>query len=220
MNNDIKLISEPYKIVRENLESEIEQNDEQQRINDAIAKLPEHTQEIARDLKEYLSKGARRATFYYRSKDTGREGIYEVNLGISYNIAKEETMKKVRDYLEHLKQTDPTNPDIQVAEDILNPQKKKSPPKVDRKISLGHGITIQDTVKEPNVYRLYIYGYVEKAPEEIVPAEKQRTYSAKEQLQYKLGTKLSKFRMFILDPENIAGLTAKGGMIEFHKDEV
>jgi hypothetical protein len=53
--------------------------------------------------------------------------------------------------------------------------------------------------------------------DEVVPASKPKSFSSAEQLQYKLKTKLSKFRRFILDPENISGVTYKGGVMEFQK---
>jgi hypothetical protein len=141
-----------------------------------------------------------------------------------------------------LEESDPQNPDIQVADKILNPAPRKiSPESIDRKVNLGHGITIQDTAKEPGVYRLYVYAYVETDPEkdetgdvvrdfegkvvrsgrgsveEVVPPSKEKSISPAEQLQYKLKTKLSRFRRFILDPENISGVTASGGIIEFQQ---
>jgi hypothetical protein len=141
-----------------------------------------------------------------------------------------------------LEESDPENPDISVADKILNPTPRKtSTETIDRKVNLGHGITIQDTKVEPGVYRLYVYAYVETDPEkdesgnvirdfegnivrsakgnveEVIPASKPKSFSPAEQLQYKLKTKLSRFRRFILDPENISGVTASGGIIEFHK---
>lgn len=230
--DDITLLQEAYlSIYNESLTPE-----------EAIDKLPPEIQEIAKNLQQYLSRGARKASFYYRSKISGREGKYLVNLGVDYSTAKRESLETIKTYKQMLEESDPENPDIQTAENILNPKPRKvSPETIDRKVNLGHGITIQDTKKEPGVYRLYIYAYVETDPEkdesgnivrdfegnivrtgrgsveEVVPPTKEKTFSAAEQLQYKLKTKLSRFRRFILDPENISGVTASGGIIEFHR---
>jgi hypothetical protein len=232
MLNDIILLQEAYKsIYAEALSPE-----------EAISKLPENIQEIAKKLQEYLSRGARKASFYYRSKISNREGKYLVNLGVDYNTAKRESLETIKNYKDMLEESDPQNPDIQVADKILNPAPRKiSPESIDRKVNLGHGITIQDTAKEPGVYRLYVYAYVETDPEkdetgnvvrdfegkvvrsgrgsveEVVPPSKEKSISPAEQLQYKLKTKLSRFRRFILDPENISGVTASGGIIEFQQ---
>ena len=206
---------------------------------EALAKLSPHLQQIANDLLSYLSKGARKASFYYRSKISGREGKYYVDLGVDYGGAKRESHETIRNYIDMLKESDPENPDISVGEKILNPPESTRKPLVDRKINLGHGISIQDTVKEPSVYRLYIYAYmqndIEKNEEgkavkdfegnyvrssagkvdEVIPTAKPKSFSSAEELNYKLKTKLSRFRRFILDPENISGITYKGGIIEF-----
>jgi hypothetical protein len=208
---------------------------------EALEKLPEHTREIANALISYLSKGARKASFYYRSKLSGREGKYYVDLGVDYATAKKESHEQIKKYVEMLKESDPENPDIQVGEKILNPPPSNRKPSVDRKINIGHGISIQDTVKEPGVYRLYIYAYaqndIEKDDEgkavkdfegnyvrsasgkvdEVVPASKPKSFSSAEDLNYKLKTKLSRFRRFILNPENISGVTYNGGVLEFQK---
>lgn len=208
---------------------------------EALEKLPEHTREIANALISYLSKGARKASFYYRSKLSGREGKYYVDLGVDYATAKKESHEQIKKYVEMLKESDPENPDIQVGEKILNPPPSNRKPSVDRKINIGHGISIQDTVKEPGVYRLYIYAYVQNDIEkddegkavkdfegnyvrsaagkvdEVVPASKPKSFSSAEELNYKLKTKLSRFRRFILDPENISGVTYSGGVLEFQK---
>jgi hypothetical protein len=208
---------------------------------EALEKLPEHTREIANALISYLSKGARKASFYYRSKISGREGKYYVDLGVDYATAKKESHEQIKKYIEMLKESDPENPDIQVGEKILNPPPSNRKPSVDRKINIGHGISIQDTVKEPGVYRLYIYAYVQNDIEkdeegkavkdfegnyvrsaagkvdEVVPASKTKSFSSAEELNYKLKTKLSRFRRFILDPENISGVTYSGGVLEFQK---
>jgi hypothetical protein len=232
MKNDIISIQEAYRSIYNEALS----------VDEAISKLPPEIQEIATNLQEYLARGARKASFYYRSKLSGREGKYLVNLGVDYGAAKIESYEKIKQYKEMLEESDPENPDIAVAEGILNPKPRNvSPESIDRKVSLGHGITIQDTKKEPNVYRLYIYAYVETDPEkdesgntvrdfegkvvrsgrgsveEVVPPTKAKSFSSAEQLQYKLKTKLSRFRRFILDPENISGVTASGGIIEFHQ---
>jgi len=207
----------------------------------ALDKLSPHLQDIANQLLDYLSEGARKASFYYRSKLSGREGKYFVDLGVDYGSAKKQSHDIIKKYIDMLRESDPENPDIAVGEKILNPPPSNRQPSVDRKISLGHGITIQDTVKEPGVYRLYIYAYsqndIEKDEDgkavrdfegnfvrsaagkvdEVVPASKPKSFSSAEQLQYKLKTKLSKFRRFILDPENISGVTYKGGVMEFQK---
>jgi hypothetical protein len=234
MKSDITLLQEAYRSIYSEALS----------VDEAISKLPLDIQEIANSLQNYLSRGARKASFYYKSKISGREGRYLVNLGVDYSAAKKESYDAIKKYKEMLEESDPQNPDIAVADKILNPAPRKvAPETVDRKVSLGHGITIQDTQKEPGVYRLYIYAYVETDPEkdesgnivrdfegkvvrsgkgsveEVVPATKQKTTSSAEQLQYKLKTKLSRFRRFILDPENISGVTASGGIIEFHKGE-
>jgi hypothetical protein len=208
---------------------------------EALEKLPEHTREIANTLIQYLSKGARKASFYYRSKLSGREGKYYVDLGVDYATAKKESHEQIKKYIEMLKESDPENPDIQVGEKILNPPPSNRKPSVDRKINIGHGISIQDTVKEPGVYRLYIYAYVQNDIEkdeegkavkdfegnyvrsaagkvdEVVPASKPKSFSSAEELNYKLKTKLSRFRRFILDPENISGVTYRGGVLEFQQ---
>jgi hypothetical protein len=232
MLNDVISIQEAYKLIYSEALS----------VEEAISKLPEDIADIAKKLQIYLSKGARKASFYYRSKISGREGRYLVNLGVNYEAAKRESLETIRKYKEMLEESDPENPDIPVAEKILNPPPRKiSQETVDRKVNLGHGITIQDTKAEPEVYRLYVYAYVETDPEkdeqgnvirdfegnvvrsgkgsvdEVVPANKPKSFSPAEQLQYKLKTKLSRFRRFILDPSNISGVTASGGIIEFHK---
>jgi hypothetical protein len=208
---------------------------------EALEKLPEHTREIANTLIQYLSKGARKASFYYRSKLSGREGKYYVDLGVDYATAKKESHEEIKKYVEMLKESDPENPDIEVGEKILNPPPSNRKPSVDRKINIGHGISIQDTVKEPGVYRLYIYAYVQNDIEkdeqgkavrdfegnyvrsasgkvdEVVPASKPKSFSSAEELNYKLKTKLSRFRRFILDPENISGVTYSGGVLEFQQ---
>lgn len=208
--------------------------------DDALMKLPDDIRDIAISLKDYLSKGARKASFYYRSKDSGREGKYYVDLGVDYGEAKRKSHQLIKDYMEMLKESDPQNQDIAVAEKILNPPPRKQ--SVDRKINLGHGISIQDTLKEPNVYKLYIYAYmqneIEKDEEgvavrdfegsfvrdakgkvdEVVPPTKEKKFSPAESLNYKLKTPLSRFRRFILNPENISGVTAKGGVIEFQNN--
>lgn len=231
-NKDQILLENLYVSIRENAMTSQE----------ALDKLPEHTRNIANELVSYLSKGARKASFYYRSKISGREGKYYVDLGVDYGSAKTQSHNIIKKYIEMLKETEPENPDIEVGEKILNPPPSNRKPSVDRKINLGHGISIQDTVKEPNVYRLYIYAYmqndIEKDEEgkavrdfegsvvrsaagkvdEVVPASKPKTFSSAEQLQYKLKTPLSRFRRFILDPQNISGVTYKGGVMEFQKD--
>jgi hypothetical protein len=208
---------------------------------EALDKLPEHTREIANTLIQYLSKGARKASFYYRSKLSGREGKYYVDLGVDYATAKKESHEEIKKYVEMLKESDPENPDIEVGEKILNPSPSNRKPSVDRKINIGHGISIQDTVKEPGVYRLYIYAYAQNDIEkdeqgkavrdfegnyvrsasgkvdEVVPASKPKSFSSAEELNYKLKTKLSRFRRFILDPENISGVTYSGGVLEFQQ---
>lgn len=232
MKNDIISIQEAYRSIYNEALS----------VDEAISKLPPEVQEIAKNLQEYLARGARKASFYYRSKLSGREGIYKVILGVDYGSAKIESYEKIKQHKEMLEEIDPENPEIAVAEGILNPKPRKvSPETIDRKVSLGHGITIQNTMKEPNKYKLHIFAYVETDPEkdesgkvvrdfegnvvrsgrgsvnEVVPPTKEKSFSAAQQLHYKLKTKLSRFRNFILDPENISGVTASGGIIEFHK---
>jgi hypothetical protein len=233
-NKDQILLEGLYGQIYENAMSEVQQG--------ALDKLPPHLKDIANQLLSYLSKGARKASFYYRSKLSGREGKYFVDLGVDYGSAKRESHDAIQKYVEMLRESDPENPDIEVGEKILNPPPSNRKPSVDRKINLGHGISIQDTVKEPGVYRLYIYAYmqndIEKDDEgkavrdfeggfvrsaagkvdEVVPASKPKSFSSAEQLQYKLKTKLSRFRRFILDPENISGVTYKNGVMEFQKD--
>ena len=208
----------------------------------ALSNLPQHSQDIANQLLDYLSQGARKASFYYRSKISGREGKYYVDLGVDYGTAKRESHDAIKKYVDMLKESDPQNPDIEVGEKILNPPPSNRKAPVDRKINIGHGISIQDTAKEPGVYRLYIYAYcqhdIEKDDEgkavrdfegnfvrsaagkvdEVVPASKPKSFSSAEQLQYKLKTKLSRFRRFILDPENISGVAYKGGVMEFQQN--
>ena len=232
-NKDQILLENLYLNIKENAMSQVQQG--------ALDKLPPHLKDIANQLLDYFSKGARKASFYYRSKISGREGKYYVDLGVDYGSAKTQSHNIIKKYIEMLKESEPENPDIEVGEKILNPPPSTRKPSVDRKINLGHGISIQDTVKEPNVYRLYIYAYmqndIEKDEEgkavrdfeggfvrsaagkvdEVVPASKPKTFSSAEQLQYKLKTPLSRFRRFILDPENISGVTYKGGVMEFQK---
>lgn len=229
------------KILLENLYVSILENTITNVEQEALDKLPQNIKDIANQLLDYLSKGARKASFYYRSKISGREGKYYVDLGISYGNAKQQSHDIIKRYIDMLKESEPENPDIQVGEKILNPPPSNRKPSVDRKINLGHGISIQDTAKEPGVYRLYIYAYmqndIEKDEEgkalkdsegsfvrsaagkvdEVVPASKPKSFSSAEQLQYKLKTPLSRFRRFILDPENISGVTYKGGVIEFQQ---
>lgn len=234
-NKDQILLENIYaSIYNENIDPQVQQG--------AMDKLSPHLKQIATDLLSYLSKGARKASFYYRSKLSGREGKYYADLGIDYGNAKKQSHDIIKKYIDMLKESDPQNPDIEVGEKILNPPPSNRKPSVDRKINLGHGISIQDTVKEPGVYRLYIYAYmqndIEKDEEgkavkdfegsfvrsaagkvdEVVPASKPKSFSSAEQLQYKLKTPLSRFRRFILDPENISGVTYKGGVLEFQKE--
>jgi len=233
-SKDQILLENIYTSICENAMSDVQQG--------ALDKLPPHLKNIANQLLDYLSKGARKASFYYRSKLSGREGKYYVDLGVDYGSAKKQSHDIIKKYIDMLKESEPENPDIEVGEKILNPPASTRKPSVDRKINLGHGISIQDTVKEPGVYRLYIFAYmqndVEKDEEgkalkdfegnfvrsaagkvdEVVPASKPKSFSSAEQLQYKLKTPLSRFRRFILNPENISGVTYKGGVMEFQKE--
>lgn len=200
----------------------------------AVAKLSPHGQEVVNQLRDYLAKGAKKATFYYRSTRTGREGRYVVNLGISYANAKQKSHQMIRDYIATLQ---PGDPDKAVGEKILQGSNRK--PNSNPPTQIGSGITIQDTKTNPGKYKLYIYASVDVDPErdeegnimrdaegkvvqssrpstqEVVAPQTQKTFSPAEILNYKLKTPLSRFRRFILDPENISGVTYKGGVMEF-----
>ena len=90
MKNDIISIQEAYRSIYNEALS----------VDEAISKLPPEIQEIARNLQEYLSRGARKASFYYRSKLSGREGKYLVNLGVDYGAAKIESYERIKQYKE------------------------------------------------------------------------------------------------------------------------
>jgi len=189
----------------------------------ALQRLPEKISKIAILLNSYLSKGAKKSSFYYRSKISGREGKYVVDLGIDYGAAKKESLAEIANYRDYLIQKFPdypNHPDIEIAEKILNPKPRKASAFNQNKISLGHGISIAATRDNPDDYKLYIYAYIASASEveEVVPSNKEKKFSASEDLHRRLETKLSRFRQFILSPENISGLTYKGGIIEFQNE--
>lgn len=200
----------------------------------AIDKLSPHGKEVVNQLRDYLNKGAKKASFYYRSTRSGREARYTVNLGISYANAKQKSHAIIQDYISNLPQG---NPEKAVGEKILQGSNRK--PNSNPPTQLGSGITIQDTKMNPGNYKLYIYASVDVDPErdeegnvmrdeqgkvvqsskpttqEVVAPQTQKSFSPAEILNYKLKTPLSRFRRFILDPENIAGITYKGGVMEF-----
>lgn len=186
----------------------------------ALQRLPEKISKIATILNSYLSKGAKKSSFYYRSKISGREGKYVVDLGIDYGAAKKESLAEIANYRDYLIQNHPDHPDIETAEKILNPKPRKASAFNQNKISLGHGISIAATKDNPDDYKLYIYAYIASSSEveEVVPSNKEKKFSASEDLHRRLETKLSRFRQFILSPENISGLTYKGGIIEFQNE--
>jgi hypothetical protein len=193
----------------------------QEEVSVALNKLPEQVRAVASTLVAYLKRGARKSSFYYRSKTTGREGKYVVDLGIDYGTAKQESLNQIKKYQEWLLQNNPEHEDIAVAEGILNPKPRKPSSFNLNKISLGHGISIAPTKDSPNDYKLYIYAYIDKAVgvDEVVEPTSTKKISPAEDLHKRLETKLSRFRQFILSPEHIAGITYKGGIIELHNDE-
>ena len=161
-------------------------------------------------LKDYLSKGTTFASFLYKSKTSGGEGIYTVNFNVDYKRAKEEDMQKLRDY-------QPENDlEAQAKDSILNPKQRKVAQQP--YIKLGKGIMVNT-----NNDKIHIFGFPVNYQEITAPATPKKgpvgeLTKAKEDLKKKIGFKSSKIRNFILDTENIAGLKLKGDLIEFQNE--
>jgi hypothetical protein len=250
MNKDRFLLEQAYISIYEAFEPTPEQQD-------ALNKLEEPKQRLFYKMFDYLSKGARRIAFYYKSTKTGREGIYRVNLGIDYGSSKERSHEMLRSHIAGLPEG---HDDRTLAQQILD-DAETGGKEFYYKIGFGHGISVgcrkppfnltsdkpenierfnqkvAAYLADPKIYKLYIYAAIdydfEKNEEgkiakdelgnkiksgkftvdEIKPADKSRTFNAKQDLHYRLKTPLSRFRQFIFEPDTIAGISMQGGTI-------
>lgn len=225
-NNDSYLLEQAYRKI---YESEYESDDERDYYADKYMDMgyddynkeyrgetpmqDDDSSNLIEDLKNALKNGANFASFMYKSKTTGDTSIFNVNLNVDYQRAKEEDLQKVRQYepVDSLEQ--------EAKESILNPKERKVI-KGDPYENLGKGIKLNK-----NTGALHIIGWVEN--KEVMARgemEKKEVKSrpltiAKNNLMRKLELKsmgpLRKIRNFILEPENISGLRIKGKVIEF-----
>jgi len=167
-------------------------------------------QHLIDQLKQFLSKGATFASFLYTAKGSGESALFNVNMNIDYQRAKEDDRKKLEEY-------QPKDElETQAKEALLAPSKPYT--NKDTYTSVGKGIRINNN----NGY-IHIFGYVQNK-EVVNPGVHKSVKSSpltitKNKLKKDLNFQTNKIRDFILDPAHIAGLKLKGNMIEFQSDE-
>jgi hypothetical protein len=220
MNKDRILLEQAYVSIYEAFNP----NPEQQQ---AIDRLDPHGKDILFEMIQFLSKGARKASFYYKSETSGKEGKYRVNLGVDYGNIKSQSQAMIDTHVANLPAG---HQDIDTAAGI-----NKGSVNYFYRINFPSGISVgMKTPKEKKSFLLqlkenpeqkqqyidahldqigiYIMGTVD-AFEEVVPAQKEKTFSAAQQLQRDLGTRQSKIASYFLRPKNIAGVAINKGTI-------
>jgi hypothetical protein len=174
MNKDRFLLEQAYISIYEAFEPTPEQQD-------ALNKLEEPKQRLFYKMFDYLTKGAKRIAFYYKSDISGREGVYRVNLGIDYGSAKEKSHEMIRSHVAGLPEG---HEDHTLAQKILEDAGSGSM-KFYYKIGFGHGISVgckkppfnltsnkpenierfnqkvAAYLADPKIYKLYIYAAVD-----------------------------------------------------------
>jgi hypothetical protein len=175
----------------------------------------EHTQELITQLLDYLSKGQTIASFLYKSKGLGETALYNVHLNVDYKKAKEEDYKKLEAYEPE------TELEAQAKEHLLNlyrNPKTRTQKQMDTYTNYGKGIRVNN-----NNGLLHLFGYKINKSTVADGVEKKDTRKeltkACDDLKAKLNFLHQKIRDFILDPQHIAGLKAKGNVIEFQQDD-
>lgn len=220
MNKDRILLEQAYTSIYEAFNP----NPEQQQ---AIDRLDQHGKDILFQMIEFLSKGARKASFYYKSETTGREAVYNVNLGVNYGNIKAQSQEIIN---QHIANLPAGHQDIETAAGI-----NQGTVNYFYRVNFPSGISVgMKTPKEKKSFLLalkenpeqkqqyinehldqvgiYIMGTIDKSAE-VVPATKQRSVSAAQQLQRDLGTRQSKTATFFLRPKNISGVSINKGTI-------
>jgi hypothetical protein len=219
MNKDRFLLEQAYISIYEAFNP----NPEQQQ---AIDRLDQHGKDLLFQMIDFLSKGARKASFYYKSETTGREAVYRVNLGVDYGNIKSQSQDLIN---KHVANLPAGHQDIDTAAGI-NQETNKFFYRINfpSGISVGMKAPKQEKLKKHLIANpeekqqyidqhlsevgIYIMGTVDKS-EEVVPATKRRTVSAAQQLQRDLGTRQSKINSYFLRPKNISGVAINKGTI-------
>jgi hypothetical protein len=175
----------------------------------------QHTQELITQLLDYLSKGQTIAAFKYKSKGLGETADYQVHLNVDYKKAKEEDYKKLEAYEPQ------TELEAQAKEHLLNlyrNPKARTQKQLDTYTSYGKGIRVNN-----NNGLLHLFGYKinKKTIENGVEKKDTRGELKKacDNLKIKLNFLHQAIRDFILDPDHIISLKAKGNVIEFQQDD-
>jgi len=213
MINDRILLEQAYSLVQETFNPTPEQTL-------AMSRLDNNGRNILTTMLDFLSKGARKAAFFYTSETTGRVAVYNVNLGVNYGNIKTQSQELINRHIESLPAGHADRETasgintrtvsyfyrINFPSGISVGMKTPKLPKSQLQILKNDPAAKEEYINTHlDQMGLYIMGTVDKS-QEIEPARKQRTVSAAQQLQKDLGTRQSKIASFFLRPKNIANL--------------
>ncbi len=181
-------------------------------------------------LREVTKQGTRFMSFLYTTKGTEETSIYNINFGISYKTAVESDLAAVEakdvstiEIPEDLKLKGVTTELLQEAKEkiILSATQNltegvsESYTQKDTFESIGKGIRIHKDTDQ-----IYIYGFVQsktqvaEAKNPKKPVNSKPSTLAKALVEKACDFKRNKFKQFILNPENIAGIKVSGEIIE------
>lgn len=169
---------------------------------------------ILQEIQEATEKGARFVSFLYTSKDTHETAIYTIILGINLKSAYERDLKIIGKIHPHGLYERVARAEI--LESLRTSLVKgigNNPAYTQKGLfqSICKGVRLNK-----NTLQLHIFGFVVKK-NVVVPGNFKKVNSsektvAKRYLRKKM--KSGRFRDFILDAENIAGLKVRGKLIE------
>lgn len=164
-------------------------------------------------LKEATESGCRFISFLYHAKGDGGTARYTLNFGIDYDEAVRQDKAVLEGYT-------PSNADeAQVVSDLIQ--------SFDERLTKGQS----SSYTQPNTYapifkgvrlnlstqKIHIHGMIQQKEQVVAPTKpKKKSFGPRATLRHKLGLKTDKFRDFIFDPNNIAGVKVNGDLIELH----
>lgn len=169
-------------------------------------------------LREATDNGCKFVSFLYQSKGTGEVAKYQINFGIDYHAARKADREALVAY----------NPVDEVEAAAKEKMIKSLTETIEEGVSSSY--TQKDTYESidkgmkqhKESGELYISGFIhskEQVEPPTNPKKKPNSSAAtlaKRKIEKELDFKSTRFRTFILNPENIGGIRVCGDVIELH----
>jgi hypothetical protein len=169
-------------------------------------------------LREATKSGCRFVGFLYQSKTTGEVAQYCINLGVDY-------IESIQHDLDAVKAYNPTEELEQTAKDqiVASLEKTLQPKTIEEQEKDVYDHIGKGLKQHKESGKLFIWGFQQSKTQVEPPTiEKKEKKSssltiAKEKIKKNCGFKSTKFRQYILDEENIAGITIGGEVATIQK---